>query len=430
MAPVELSEDDLDLARWMRPGDGVMWSQACAEPVGLVDRLIAQAEEIGGVSAFCGLTWRESLAQPAAASIDLVSYGTLGRLAAVAARRRVRIVPSHFSALPGLFAARALPGDVALIQVSPPDEEGRCSFGVGADYTADAVCHARVVVAEVNARMPRVRGASIEYRSLDAAVWTDRPLLGAPEVSGSEADGAIARSIVGLIDDGDTIQVGVGALPEAILRGLRGASDLGLHSGMICDPVVELIESGALTGARKPRDRGLAVTGAALGSRRLFDFLQDAPSVLLAPVSYTHRADVLAEVGRLVAINGAVEVDLSGQVNAERAAGRSVGAVGGQVDFLRAALASGGMGIVALPASTRSGEPRIVSSLSGPVTTARSDVDVVVTEHGVARLGGLDLEKRALAMIGIASPEHRAPLARDACKRGVLNAAAARLAAP
>jgi acyl-CoA hydrolase len=160
--PVEIREDQLDLRRWMRPGDGVLWSQGCAEPVGLVDRLIAQSGEIADLRAFCGLTWRDVLADPAADDLDVVSYGVLGSLSRVAARRPVRIVPAHFSALPPLFAAGTLPGDVALVQVAPPDEHGRCSFGLDAAYIADAVAHARVVIAEVNERMPRAAGAALD----------------------------------------------------------------------------------------------------------------------------------------------------------------------------------------------------------------------------------------------------------------------------
>jgi acyl-CoA hydrolase len=422
MAPVELEADRLDLTRWVRPGSGVVASQACGEPVVLVDALIEAAGSgaLDGVSYYCGLTWREVLAAPEAAGIDLVSYGVLGALARVAAVRPVRVVPSHFSAHPGLFAHRELPGDVALIQVAPPGPDGRCSFGVDTTYIADAVLHAHAVIAEVNAQMPRVRGASIAYDELTAVVHTDRPLLEAPPARETEADRAIAAHAVALVRDGDTLQVGVGALPEAILRGVQGARDLGIHSGMICDPVVDLVASGTVTGARKPVDTGLIVTGAALGSSKLFAFLDGDERVVQRPVSFTHRADTLTRVGRLVAINGAVEVDLTGQVNAERAGTRMVGAVGGQVDFLRGAAASGGEAVVALPSVVaKTGATRIVARLSGPVTTARADVEVVVTEHGVARLRGLDLAERAAALIAIAAPEHREALAREAVAAGL-----------
>jgi acyl-CoA hydrolase len=411
--PVEIDAGELDLARWIRPCDGVLFSQACAEPVGLVDRLIGQSGEIGGLRVFCGLTWRDVLAAPEAEALEVVSYGALGQLSKVAARRPMRIVPCHFSALAGLFAARALPGDVALVQVSPPDAEGRCSLGVDASYLADALAHARVVIAEVNDQMPATRGAWLAYESIDVAVPTSRPLVEAPAGRATATDDAIADRIAALIEDGDTIQIGVGALPEAILRRLHGSSDLGIHSGMIGDAVAELAEAGVITGARKPADPGRIVTGAAIGTQRLFDFLERSDDVLMRPVSYTHSPATLAQVGRLVAINGGVEVDLTGQVNAEVAGGRHVGAVGGQVDFLRGAAASGGPGIVALPSVVaKTGATRIVPALSGPVTTARGDVDLVVTEHGVARLRGLDLEQRAAALIAVAAPEHRDDLAQ------------------
>jgi acyl-CoA hydrolase len=418
-APVEIEAGELDLARWIRPGDGVLFNQACAEPVALVDRLIEQSHEIERIRVFCGLTWREVLAEPEADPLEVVSFGALGRLSAVAARRPVRIVPCHFSALPGLFAARALPGDVAFVQVSPPDAEGRCSLGVDPSYMADALAHARVVIAEVNDRMPATRGAWIDHHAIDVTVPITRPLLEAPAGRATETDDRIADRIAALIEDGDTIQIGVGALPEAILRRLHGATDIGIHSGMIGDAVADLAEAGVITGACKPADRGLIVTGAAIGSQGLFDFLEDRKDVLMRPVSYTHRPATLAQVGRLVAINGGVEVDLTGQVNAEVASGRHVGAVGGQVDFLRGAAACSGLGIVALPSVVaKSGATRIVASLSGPVTTARSDVDVIVTEHGVARLRGLDLQQRAAALIAVAAPEHRDELARAAAQRG------------
>jgi len=411
--PVEIHAGELDLARWIRPGDGVLFGQACAEPVGLVDRLIEQSAEIGGLRVFCGLTWRDVLAAPEADALAVVSYGALGRLSKVAAQRPVSIVPCHFSALAGLFAARALPGDVALVQVAPPDAEGRCSLGVDVSYLADALAHARVLIAEVNEQMPATRGAWLEREAIDVIVPVSRPLLEAPAPPPTHTDDRIADHVAALIDDGDTLQIGVGALPEAILRRLHGASDLGIHSGMIGDAVADLVEAGVITGARKPADPGLIVTGAAIGSRHLFDFLKRSDHVLMRAVSYTHSPATLAQVGRLVAINGGVEVDLTGQVNAEVAGGRHVGAVGGQVDFLRGAAASGGLGIVALPSVVaKTGATRIVPALAGPVTTARGDVDLVVTEHGVARLRGLDLQERAAALIAVAAPEHRDDLAQ------------------
>jgi acyl-CoA hydrolase len=400
--PVILSEDRIELSRWIAPGDGVVFGQACAEPTVLVDALLAQAAEIGRVRAFAGLTWGDRIPTGAPPSLEIVSYGALGTLGRVAG---LKVVPCHFSTLPALFETRALPGDVALIQVAPPDRFGRCSFGVGVDYIADAVTHARVVIAEVNDHCPATAGAWIEWSRLDAAVMTSRPLLEAPDTEPGEVERAIASHVASLVRDGDTIQIGVGALPEAILQELTGHRDLGVHSGMITDGVLDLIEAGVVTNLHKPVDKRLTVSGAALGSRRLFDALAQREDVYFAPVSYTHAPHTLADVGRLSAINSAVEIDLTGQVNSEAAGGRLLGAVGGQVDFLRAANASRGNAIVALPAR------RIVAELSGPVSTSRSDVGWVVTEHGARSLTGLAGSQRATALLELAGVERPDELA-------------------
>jgi acyl-CoA hydrolase len=391
--PAILSDDRLELARWISPGDGVVFGQACAEPTVLVDALLAQAAEIGDVRAFVGLTWGERIPRGAAPSLEIVSYGALGTLGRVAG---LNIVPCHFSALPSLFEARALPGDVALIQVAPPDRSGRCSFGVGVDYIADAVKHARVLIAEVNDHCPATAGAWIDWDRLDAAVMTSRPLLEAPATEPGEVERRIAAHVASLVRNGDTIQIGVGALPEAIMEELKGHRDLGIHSGMITEGVLDLLEAGVITNRHKPADANLAVTGAALGGRRLFDALGEREDVYFMPVSYTHAPQTLANVGRLCAINSAVEVDLRGQVNSESAGIRLLGAVGGQVDFLRAATVSGGRAIVALPAR------RIVPELSGPASTSRSDVDWVVTEHGARSLRGMSDAQRGEALLELA----------------------------
>ena len=419
---VEVTEDALDLTQWIRVGDGVFWSQACSEPVSLVDRLIEQAAQLSATSVYCGHTLRDVLADPRAAQLRITSHGTLGRLGHVARQRKVHIVPTHYSEIPGLFARRAVPGDVALVQLAPPDRFGRCSYGMDAGYVANAVQHARVVIAEINEQMPSVAGDGIDLDDIDVIVHTDRSVLTAAQPRSTENSESIAEHVTGLISDGDTIQVGVGGIPDAVLRRLGHLRDLAVHSGMIGDPIIDLVEAGVITGAHKPRDRGRLVAGTALGSQRLVDFLSTTSVVDMRAVSYTHRPDVLTQVGRLVAINGAIEVDLTGQVNSEAVNGRWLGAVGGQVDFLRGARAMGGVGIIALPSLiASSGASRIVSRLSGPVTTARSDVDVVVTEHGIARLSGRDLEQRARALLAVADPRHRELLSRAAATDGLIS---------
>jgi acyl-CoA hydrolase len=383
---------DADLAPFLRKGDGVIIGQCCGEPAGLLDALIDQAPAIGELRVFVGMTFGDRLRRRVA-GMQISSYGALGRTAKVP---ELQIVPCHFSALPRLFATGALPIDVALIQVAPPDGRGRCSLGVTVDYLADALTHARVVLAEINDQCPCTSGAWIDRERIDIAVEVSRPLIEAPQ----ERPGVIERRIAGhvaeLIGDGDTIQLGVGALPEAILGALTGHSDLGVHSGMISDAVLDLIEAGTVTNARKPVDVGVSVTGAAIGSARLFAALHNRRDVRFAPVSHTHSPEVLARVGPLCAINSALEIDLTGQANAESVDGRAIGAVGGQVDFLRAAAANGGRAILALPAA------RIVRALHGPVSTSRADVDWVVTEHGARRLGGLTDAARKRALLALA----------------------------
>src|SRR3954447_2223251 len=394
--PVELTADALDLAPWVRPGAGVVWGQACAEPVVLVDALLGAAP--ADVSAFVGLSWRE-LAIPD--GMRVVSYGALGKLGRLP---ELEVVPCHYSALPRLFAERRLPGDVVLVQVAPPDRRGRCSLSVGVDYLADALAHARAVIAEVNDHAPFTAGEWVAWDRLDAVVHTSRPLLEAPAAQPGDTERRIAAHVASVVEDGDTIQLGVGALPEAILGALTGHRDLGVHSGMVSDGILDLVEAGAITNARKASYRGVAVTGAALGSARLFGALAGREDVVFKAASFTHAPATLAEAGRLAAINSAIEIDLTGQVNVESAGGRRIGAVGGQVDFLRAAAVGGGKPIIALPAR------RIVDRLSGPVSTARSDVDWVVTEHGARSLAGLSDERRRAALLELAGAARAAEL--------------------
>jgi acyl-CoA hydrolase len=387
MAPVELAPHALDLARWIKPGDGVLWGQASGEPVPLVDAFLAG--ELDAAAAFVGVGWRD-LAVPK--GLRIISYGGFGQFGLLP---QLEIVPCHFSALPGLFATGLLPRDVALIQVAPPDSKGRCSLGVSVDYLANALPFARTVIAEVNDRCPVTAGSWVAWDRLAAVVRTSRPLLEARPVVPSETDDRIAGHVAELIEDGDTIQLGVGGLPEAILGRLGDHRDLGLHSGVIADAALRLIQAGVVTNARKPLDRGFSVTGAALGTAWLLDGLDGRQDILFKPASYTHAPAVLSGVGPLAAVNSALEIDLDGQANSEAFGGRQIGAVGGQVDFLRAA-ALGGKPILAVPAD------RIVRELSGPVATARSDVDWVVTEHGARSLAGLTSAGRTRALLELA----------------------------
>jgi acyl-CoA hydrolase len=395
----EVDSDELDLAEVLRPGDRIAWGQACAEPVQLLRTLAAQAHGLPPVSAFCGLTYSPELVSEIARKIPIASYGMLGRLREL--EDQVRVVPCHFSALSALLTRGRLRCDVVFVQVSSCDDSGGHSLGMGADYIYDVAVAARTVIAEINHRVPRTHGASLPAERIDLAIHTSLEPMWASASEPSTIDQHIAANVAGLVADGDCIQLGVGGVADAVAAALTGHRNLGFHSGMISDAVVNLVDCGALDGSRKRRDSGLVVAGAALGSKRLAEFLDDNQRVRLLPVSYTHRQDVLRELGPLVSINSALEVDLTGQVGAEQIRDRRIGAVGGQVDFMRGAVASGGRAVTALPARG------IVARLHGPVTTARSDVDYVVTEHGCVALRGLDLDDRRHALAAIARPEDR-----------------------
>jgi acyl-CoA hydrolase len=392
----------LDLRPHLHAGDGVWWGQAAAEATPLVDALLDQVGDIGPVRAFCGLSINRRL-RDVPEEVALVSYGALGELRRAA---RLTVVPGHYSALPRLFAEHLLPGDVGLVQVAPPGPDGRCSLGIGVDYTADAVPHSRILLAEINHRMPATTGCpGIPLDRFVAVVETDRPLPEAQDRAPDAVDAAIAARVAALVEDGDTVQMGVGTLPDAIMDGLTGHRDLGFHAGMITDGVRRLVEKGVLTGRHKEIDPGVVVTGFAIGSAALYAGLDGMP-VQFRPASYTHHPAVLSRLRRLVSINAAVEVDLTGQVGSEAAGGRYLGAVGGQADFSGAAARTGARSIIALRSTAR-GASTVVPALSGPVTTARADVDVVVTEHGTAWLRGCPIDERAARLIAVAAPEHR-----------------------
>ncbi|GLZ48135.1 acetyl-CoA hydrolase [Actinomycetospora sp. NBRC 106375] len=408
----------MDLRAHVRAGDGVWWSQAGAEATPLVDALLDGLPAIGPVRAFGGLTFNPRLREPPP-QLALTSYGAMGELRAAHAAGRLDVVPAHYSALPRLFAEHRLPGDVGLLQVSPPGPDGRCSLGIGADYAADALRHSRVLLGEINHRMPVTAGTpGVPRERFAAVVETDRALPTAPERAPDAVDEAIAARVAELVDDGDTVQIGVGSLPSAVLDGLAGHRDLGFHAGMLTDPVLRLVEKGVITGARKEIDTGLVVTGTAIGSADLYARLGETP-VEFRPASHTHHPGVLARLGGLVAINSALAVDLTGQIGAEvGGTGRYLGGVGGQADFSSAAARTGARSLIALRARTPDGGSAIVPALpGGVVTTARADVDVVVTEHGTAWLRGVPLADRPGRLAAIAAPEHREALRRADARR-------------
>lgn len=408
---------EVDFSSLVRAGDHIAWPQGTGEPVGLTRRLMEQQEALPPVTLVLGMVTSGTLGLPRAGNFRYLCFNGAGGARKAVAWSEGRVVPAHLSAIPELIATRRVPIDVALIRVRPTDDSDMLSLGVMCDFVHEMVGAARVVIAEMDERMPLTADDALIGRDRITHIFaagSEEPLLPDPEPS--ELDLAVARRVAELVPDRATIQLGIGSFAAAVCRALAGHKGLGLHSGVIPDGAVELIETGAVDNLHKGIDAGRTVTGGLFGGRRLLDFAHANPSIAMRRARYTHAAATLATLHRLHSINSAIEIDLSGQINAELAGTRYVGAVGGQIDFVRGGqLSAGGRSIIAMPSVTPDGiHSKIVASLAGrPVTTARSDVDIIVTEYGHAELWGLDLPGRARALIDIAHPDFREQLERQ-----------------
>lgn len=416
-APRIIEASALDLAEFVRPGDQIVVGQGTAEPLTLTETLVGQRHILPCTTLFLGALFSKTFPPDGTDGLAFAGYGAIGNAARLAAAGRLDVVPTSYRQLPDAFAAGRIRANVVLLQLAR-DREGRgLSLGLVHDYVISAARQARIVIAELNDDAPWTYGAELrDSLRIDVIVPTSRPLVELPPATIGEIETRIGTAVGALVPDGATLQLGVGTLPDAILAALRGHRDLGIHSGMIGDRVLDLIEAGVVTNTAKPFDTGITIAGALFGTTRLAHFADLNPSVMLRPPSHTHEVSILGRLDKFFAINAAVEVDLTGQVNAEVAAGRYVGAIGGQPDFVRGALAAAnGRSIIALPSTTRDGAlSRIVGRLNGPVTTPRSDADLVVTEWGVAELAGQSLAERRRRMIAIAAPAFREELERMA----------------
>ena len=405
----------LDLSAFIRPGDHVVCGQAGAEPRVLTAALTAQRARFAGAEVFVGALFSDTFRPAHADLLKFASYGALGSAAPLARSAALAIVPTHYSELPAAFRSGRLPADVVLLQLAPALPGRRMSLGLANDYTLEAARRARVVIAEVNRQVPWTHGAEMPAAlRIDAIVEVDQPPLPIPSSAAGETERAIGRRVAELVPDGATIETGIGMLPDAVLEALSGHRDLGFHSGMAGDRVAELIEAGVITNSRKTLDAGLTVANIVCGTPRVHRLAHDNPVFVVREQQYTHGAEVLARHERLFAINAALEVDLTGQVNSEWLGGTWRGGVGGVNDFARAARRSpGGRSIIVLPSTAGNGAAsRIVASVAGgSVTVTRSDADLVVTEWGVADLRDCSLAERARRMIAIAAPQHREALA-------------------
>jgi acyl-CoA hydrolase len=398
---------DFEITDYLKAGDTVLVGQAAAEPPTLVERFVDAAGEVGNLTALCGYTLSDAWGKVTAGKPAVRTYVAHGSLRDLSAKGLLDIVPWNYSRIEELITTGQVPVDVVLLQVGPADEDGYHDLGATVDYAAVAAEHARAVLVEVNPNMPRTKAARRLHRSrVTASIPSDRPLAGSPARPPNEAELRVAARTAELIPSGATLQLGASALADAIAGELRDRRDLRVRSGLVGDWIVDLFEAGALD-----TTPGSSVVGMALGTERLYRFLGETDVLYLAPLHDQISAEAMARSLPFVSVNSAIEVDLLGQINSEVIGGRYVGAVGGQVDFFRAARGStGGLAIVALSATSASGTSRIVSSLNGPVTTPKSDIDIVVTEWGAADVRGLSLPERVEALAGIADPRHRADL--------------------
>ncbi|NPA06213.1 MAG: acetyl-CoA hydrolase/transferase family protein [Chloroflexi bacterium] len=418
-----------DAVRVIQSGQRVFLTGNCSVPQTLVHALVqrARAGEIEDVELVQVLTVgdAEYVSPDLEGRIRVNTLFISANVRQAVHEGRADFTPIFLSEIPALFRSGELPLDVALIHVSPPDEHGFCSFGVEVGITKPAAESARIVIAEVNDRMPRTLGDSfIHVSKIDYFVPVSYPLPELPQGQPGEVQKRIAEHIADLIPDGATLQLGIGGIPDAVLLYLEDKRDLGIHTELFSDGVVTLVEKGVITNERKTLHRGKIIAGFVLGSQKLYDFVDNNAMVEFHPTDYVNDPFVIAQNDNMVAINSAIEVDLTGQVCADSIGHRFYSGVGGQVDFIRgAARSKGGKPIIALPSTAKGGTiSRIVATLKpgAGVTTTRNDVHYVVTEYGVAYLHGKTIRQRVQALINIAHPDFRADLRREARRLGYL----------
>ncbi|WP_339635941.1 acetyl-CoA hydrolase/transferase C-terminal domain-containing protein [uncultured Sneathiella sp.] len=413
----ELTVAELDLSGLIKKSETVMWGNACAEPLTLTEALVEQRKSLDSVIIFMASAFSNTFSPEHAEDLTFISTGGVGTAGVLTKIGACDVIPCHVSQVAGYIETGKIPCDVVFVQLSPPNDRGEYSLGVTSDFIYTAVKKARIVIAEINSQTPRTFCSQpLTADDIDYCIYSNRPVVEMQPAPVTEIDCKISAFCQPFIPEKATLQVGIGGVPEALMADLSSRRGLGIHSGMIGDSVVDLVNSGAITNEHKEIDPGIIVTGALIGTKKLYDFADNNSALRMVPASVSHDIRVVSQLSNFVSMNSALEVDLTGQVNAEGIGAKYFGSVGGQVDYVRAAgLSPGGVSLIALRSSAKGGAvSKIVSQLSGPVTTPRSDVGVVVTELGAADLRGLPLSRRVKAMISIAPPEHRARLEREA----------------
>ncbi len=403
--------------RLVKNGDRVFIHGSAATPEILLNQLLSRAGELRDVELTCISTYGNiAWNQPEVLnSFYLNSLFVSGNVREWANGSHGNYVPVFLSEIPGLFSNGILPLNVAIVQVSPPDQHGYCTLGTSVDAALSAVRNAPVVIAQVNPRMPRVLGDGILHHSaFTAMVWADSAL---PEVNYSaEADGIaekIGMHVAELVEDGSTLQMGIGSVPDAVLNQLSGHKGLGVHTEMFSDSLVPLVEKGVITNEYKKVRPGKIVSSFILGTKKVYDFADNNPYISCMDVAFVNDSDVIRRNPRVVAINSAIEIDLTGQICADSIGTYQYSGIGGQMDFMRgASLSEGGKPIIAMPSTTKKGISRIVPFLKqgAGVVTTRGHVHYVATEYGIVNLYGRNMDQRARLLISIAHPDHRESL--------------------
>lgn len=400
----------------IQSGQRVFLHGSAATPVHLINKLIEQKERLKNVELVSITQKGIDFNHP-----DLAKHFYINSLFVSECNRQAvnsnagDYVPVFLSEIPSLFYQNILPIDVAVVHVSPPDKHGYCSLGTSVDIARAAVLTAKKVIAQVNPKMPRVHGdAFVPFARFDAAVWVEDDL---PEISyadcATEASEKIGQRIAELIEDGSTLQLGIGIIPDIVLKNLTNHKDLGLHTEMFSDGVIPLIKNGTINNSKKKKINGYCVTSFMIGSRKLYDFADDNPIIKSLDIGYVNNPRIISENPKVMAINSAIEIDLTGQVCSDSIGTYQYSGIGGQLDFIRgAAFSKGGKPIIAMPSVTNKGESRIVPFLKqgAGVVTTRGHIHWVVTEYGTVNLFGMNMEQRAKALIKLAHPKHREDL--------------------
>ncbi|HEX7668722.1 MAG TPA: acetyl-CoA hydrolase/transferase C-terminal domain-containing protein [Polyangiaceae bacterium] len=412
------SKTAAEVARHVKNGDRVFVHGACATPTPLLDALSVRGDVEAVELYHLHLSGPCAFADPSVKGIFSNSLFTGPALRTLVEEGRAEFIPVFLSDIPALFESRQIPLDVALLQLSPPDVHGICTLGTSVDAAMAAAQTAKVILAEINERMPRTYGNSaIPFSRVSAFIHTDRPLHAATPSKVTEVEARIGELVADLVEDGSTLQMGIGAIPDAVLARLGNKHHLGVHTEMFSDGLIPLMEGGVVTNREKHVHAGRTVTSFVSGTSRLFDFVDNNLLVEFHPCDRTNDTALIRKNPRVCAINAAIEIDLTGQVCADSMGHKIYSGIGGQMDFIRgAALSPGGKPIIALPSTAAGGKiSRIVATLrSGAgVVTTRGHVHYVVTEWGAVNLHGLNLRQRAVALISVAHPDFRAELLRD-----------------